>query len=312
MTSPPPPPGAVADEENKDPVATANDSKTADNSKNKNGEWQLVYRSHFYDAMWRLRRVSLFSGCAGAFGLPVALIWSNKSQFSDPTSVGFWALWASFGLASFSTTLFLAHVFGPYVIEMYRRPTTTTTTTTATSLSPIPKPRFLYKATTISFFLWKREHVFDPETELFPYSSVLNPLSNLVIIPKEEEEDDKSDDEATTTKTNNNSDSNNDQKKKKKRSIVLFIHPDLVQYDPLVAPKFAAPASSSTSSSSSVPTTAPAKSAPSSGANTKRQPWEAPSNPDHELRSNKKEAATITASSAATPSSSSSTQPPPR
>ena len=241
------------DNTQKDTTTTSTDPTTESSSsscESTKNELEWVYQSPFGSTVLRLRILSLVSGVAGVVGLPVAM--AVKQSHGDVTSLGFWIICATFGLGTMTTTAAVSHIFRPYVYQIQRRlkhhhnknngnpsllqedenktpeekqeVTTTTTTRTMSPIatSPSTTSPYLYIATTRSLFLWKQEHVFDPETQLQGYTGFLHPLCNLVVVGHSP---------PLSSEPLQQPSQQSSQEQQQQQPIYLYVHPELASHD---------------------------------------------------------------------------------
>ena len=161
-----------------------------------------IYETPFPGIIVRLRAVSWFTGLGGLIAFPL----TYAAQSGDPSTLAFWVISGTFGMATMSTTAAVTYLFRPYVFAIERvavpieeeneeassseKDLTTATNDSPTNdhASPPNKFKFLYKAHTRSIFLFAEEHLFDPTTELKAYSGLTKPLCNLLVV-KDDDQD---------------------------------------------------------------------------------------------------------------------------
>ena len=198
------------DDDNKNNKKTEEEDDD-ENKEQDDGEWTTIYESPYDGSIMRLRGVSLFSCVAGIVGLPIAMVLSEKTQQYDPSSLAFWLICGTFAFGTLSTTAAITYVFSPYVLEIQQK----RVVTPGKSPTDLGSSSLLFKATTRTMFLSRKDHVFDPETGLRPFSGILHPLSNLV---------------AHTDTSLDNDDNNKTSSSSSSSDVVyLFVHPELAQ-----------------------------------------------------------------------------------
>lgn len=129
----------------------------------------------FYEAptaglISRLKMVSITSCVLSIVGLPL-LIYIKNGDFPNTRQLGMGGI-AFFGASG--STLALHFVFGPYALTMEEVPKTKDESSADDELEGT-----LIKAKTRSVFGWKNETIFDPLTDIQPYSGI-RPFANFI------------------------------------------------------------------------------------------------------------------------------------
>lgn len=145
---------------------------------------QLLYQGPFADLALRLKVVSVTSAALGIVGIPLLI----TLHTGDVPPIGQLAVGGSAMLGAVGSTVAMSFVFSPYISTLERIPvrkchatneTDETTTSSLVNDEDRAGQEWLLKATTRNIAAIKVETVFDPKTDVEPYSGI-RPFCNFV------------------------------------------------------------------------------------------------------------------------------------
>lgn len=137
---------------------------------------QVVYEGPFAQLAFRLKAVSITTAVVGIVGIPILIVLYS----GDVPVAGQFAVGGSALLGAAGSTVAMDFVFGPYISTLERVPVRQCHSSKEESLEEQRAAQeWLLKATTRNILAMKIETVFDPTTDVTPYSGI-RPFCNFL------------------------------------------------------------------------------------------------------------------------------------